>query len=946
MSICLQLILRGHFIAHKQLIRSVMFVINHKNKGSNSLEFGYKFLRFLTINFKSHNINCYDQTNNLIYNLNWLVDNNGFNKRIETIDLKDYIDDSLKILMNLPISSLDYTMDFKSIVLTIDNLTTNELEGIYEDKLTKNKQHKSLENTNEIYDDISFIQFNLFLIHLISNSRHILHDVLSNKALLSFISPKLQSISPQLEKQPRYIFKKLDEIKESLYNDLFDHLLHIKSIIKKSSNESLVIFSNLLEISKAFCLPKVFKFLAQNILPSCYLSKSNNFDERFFFMFFDQLEYIILQINRFTNIKPEEKSTTADIFTINSDFFKSITKLEILEVTTKQISHYLNQYKSKNYVYEPFKNGVFSFSKLNYRLTRNMRLEFCEKVYKIMVKSLNEHINIFLSKKTDLRKLMSLLTLPFGLDLKGVEQLTLNSICYTLINNLDFYQIMKYSNEKFQTFNREELRIFIAKTLNTGLMYYAKSSLQFQEDIYSKKSNLKQCAKKLTLYVKTCKYLQKEIFINESIELASSYQTKKLIQSAKKQEYYYLKQTRKSFYKYIFPLAPYPMNYKIGVSFIKTNMSKTKKINLDLLRKILLLLIGNDIDRLKGFNCIHLSTFKNEFSFEDKMFSEAETFTFITALSLRNMNLAYNFYSKFHFALANENRVIEFLSEKVAENPAFYQQFNHLLDLFIIKQTSQTPNQNFSLLEIFYWKIPHIQLLLKYISNEYEKIPLLQIFFTKTLKRLNGEQLLFYLPQIFQAMETNSGLLIKKFLIDFSKTSQLFSHQLIWKSKVEMIIEKENKKSSINAKTPINMARVQESALRIPSKVYRNMSPEEKAFFIKVNSFFDQVTEISGALTPSMDKKKKREIIKEKLLLIKIPDEIYLTSNPKYKLIGINYDSGNPMQSHARVPIMVTFYCKKFEVLNYIIIFSLLILLSIFYYKFIDRDLINILRKL
>ena len=89
MGILLQLILRGHFIAHKQLVRSVMFIINHKNKGSNSLEFGYKFLRFLTINFKFHNVNCYDQNNNLLYNFSWLIDKPGFNKRLETIELSN-----------------------------------------------------------------------------------------------------------------------------------------------------------------------------------------------------------------------------------------------------------------------------------------------------------------------------------------------------------------------------------------------------------------------------------------------------------------------------------------------------------------------------------------------------------------------------------------------------------------------------------------------------------------------------------------------------------------------------------------------------------------------------------------------------------------------------------------------------------------------------------------
>jgi len=811
--------------------------------------------------------------------------------------------------MTLPPSSIEITLDFRSILSTIDNLTTNELEGLYEDKPTKHKLLKNYEISSDIYEEISVIQLNLFLIHLTSNSNSILPDILNNKTLLSFISPKLLNINISNEKKPRIIYRKLEDFKESFYNDLFDHLLHIKSLIKKNPNESLIIFQNLLEISKVFCLPKVFKFIVQHILPSCYLTKSSNFDDRFFFTLFEQMGYIIIQINRFTNIKNEEKTTSADIFSIHSEFFKSITKLEILDFTSKPSNISPNVYPPRNSVYNPFKPGLFTFSLLNYRISRSLKLGFCDKVFKILAKSLAEHMNAFLAKKSDMRRLFAVLSLPFNFDKKSIEQLTLTSICYTLINNLEFYQVMKFYNEKFQTFTKEELRLFLVKTLNFGLMYYAKTGLQFQEDIYEKKSNLKQCGQKLNLFLKTCKYLQKEQLANESIELFTSYQTKKLILSSKKQEYYYLKQTRKSLNKILYPLIMYPSTYKNGFSFIKTNMTKTKKLNLDLLRKILVLLIGNDIDRLKGFNCINLLNFKSDFSLEDRFFNDSEALTYISSLALININLAASFFFRFRFAISNETRVMEILSEKIAENPIFYQQFNHLLDFFIMKQISSSPNTNFELMEIFYWRIPHIQLLLKYISSDYEKIPLLQIFFTKTLQRLNGEQLLYYLPQIFQATETNSGLLIEKFMIDFSLTSQLFSHQLIWKSKVEMKIE-DKKPGSM----PINMLRVQESALKLPNKVYRNMSPEEKSYFIKVNGFFDQVTAISGVLTPSMDKKKKREIIKEKLLLIKIPTEIYLTSNPKYKVFGINFDSGTPMQSHARVPILVTFYCKKFEV--------------------------------
>lgn len=639
-------------------------------------------------------------------------------------------------------------MDFRIIIQSIDNLITNELEGYYEDKPNKHRLLKTLEMTPELYEEISILQLNLFLIHLMGTSRDILPELIRNKALSSFVSPQLQSLEGQFEKNPRYFYKKLEELKDSLYSDLFDHILHVKSIINKNPNESLLIFSNLIESTKAFSLPKVLKFIIQHILPSCYFNESSNFDHRFFFILFEQIRYISLYINRLSNIRPDEKTQSGDIFSIHNDFFKNLTKLELKEGTPKEKPSDLS-----DPVFFPYKQGLFTFAKLNYRVARGLKLEFCGKIYKILTKSLLEHLNLFLTKKTEIRSLFSVISACFELDKKGVEQMGLNSICYTLILNLEFYQLMKFSNEKFQLFTKEEIKLFIVKTLVFGLKYFAKSPWNFKEDIYSKKSNLKLSEKKLHLFFKACKYLQQENLINESLELASSYQTKKLVFSVKKkQEYFYLKQTRKGFYKLLFPKITYPLLTQTAISFIKTNVTKVKKINLYHCRKSLVLLIGNDIDRLKGFNCRHLASFKNElFSMEDKMFNEQEGLLYLEQLGVLSWNLSVGFFFRLRFAFSNENRALELLGEKITENPGYFLQFNHLMELFILRQTGLGGVQNLILLEeIFYWKIPHIQLLLKYISNEFEKIPILQIFFTKTLKRLAGEQLLYYLPQVFQ----------------------------------------------------------------------------------------------------------------------------------------------------------------------------------------------------
>lgn len=57
-------------------------------------------------------------------------------------------------------------------------------------------------------------------------------------------------------------------------------------------------------------------------------------------------------------------------------------------------------------------------------------------------------------------------------------------------------------------------------------------------------------------------------------------------------------------------------------------------------------------------------------------------------------------------------------------------------------------------------------------------------------------------------METKSGLLMRKFLLSFAKWSPLFSHQLIWKARVESQFEADHKVTK-------QMATVQKQAVLI-----------------------------------------------------------------------------------------------------------------------------------
>ncbi|KAI8846180.1 hypothetical protein BC829DRAFT_419397 [Chytridium lagenaria] len=166
------------------------------------------------------------------------------------------------------------------------------------------------------------------------------------------------------------------------------------------------------------------------------------------------------------------------------------------------------------------------------------------------------------------------------------------------------------------------------------------------------------------------------------------------------------------------------------------------------------------------------------------------------------------------------------------------------------------------------------------------------------------DQVFFYVPQLVQALRYDSAGYVELFILKAAKFSQLFAvwnHQIIWNMKAnmfKMVKEGKHEEKMIVIFIFTRNLTVQPDTLkpaldRIIDKIVSALSGEDQAFFEREFKFFSEVTGISGNLSRSFKKARLRK------------------SNPESIVVDIDYDSGRPLQSHAKAPFMATFKIRK-----------------------------------
>ncbi|KAF4470103.1 phosphatidylinositol 4-kinase [Fusarium albosuccineum] len=185
----------------------------------------------------------------------------------------------------------------------------------------------------------------------------------------------------------------------------------------------------------------------------------------------------------------------------------------------------------------------------------------------------------------------------------------------------------------------------------------------------------------------------------------------------------------------------------------------------------------------------------------------------------------------------------------------------------------------------------------------YQDHPFIIQYAMRALESHSVDVTFFYVPQIVQTLRYDALGYVKRYILETAQFSQLFAHQIIWNMKA-------NSYKDDDAQIPDEIKPTLDTVM---GKMVDSFAVEDRDFYEREFSFFDEVTGISGKLKPLIKKSKpeKKQKIEEELRKIKVEVGVYLPSNPDGVVIGIDRKSGKPLQSHAKAPYMATFRIKK-----------------------------------
>ncbi|KAI6677773.1 hypothetical protein NL676_038569 [Syzygium grande] len=235
---------------------------------------------------------------------------------------------------------------------------------------------------------------------------------------------------------------------------------------------------------------------------------------------------------------------------------------------------------------------------------------------------------------------------------------------------------------------------------------------------------------------------------------------------------------------------------------------------------------------------------------------------------------------------------------------------SHILDVRTLPEalpyfvTPKAVDENSVLLQqLPHWAACSITQALEFLTPAYKGHPRVMAYVLRVLESYPPERVTFFMPQLVQALRYDEGRLVEGYLLRAAQRSDIFAHILIWHLQGETFASEPGKETVVSVKNNNFQAMLPV----VKEHIIDGFTPKALDLFKREFDFFDKVTSVSGVLYP-LPKEERRAGIRRELEQIEMEGyDLYLPTAPNKLVRGIQVDSGIPLQSAAKVPIMITF---------------------------------------
>ncbi|XP_052714253.1 phosphatidylinositol 4-kinase alpha-like isoform X6 [Crassostrea angulata] len=233
-------------------------------------------------------------------------------------------------------------------------------------------------------------------------------------------------------------------------------------------------------------------------------------------------------------------------------------------------------------------------------------------------------------------------------------------------------------------------------------------------------------------------------------------------------------------------------------------------------------------------------------------------------------------------------------------NPGAVRHIPEAINFLVTAQSVEADSPELS--HVLTWCQVAPSVALSYFSRQYPPHPLTAQFAVRVLMSHPPEALLFYIPQIVQALRYDSMGYVADFVMWAAKTSSLLAHQLLWNMQTNVYRDEEGtvKDENIGEEMELLMTRIKES-----------FSGPAKRFYEREFDFFGKITAISGTIKPYPKGDERKKACLEELRKIELQKGCYLPSNPEAIVTAIDKNSGIPLQSAAKAPFLARFRVQR-----------------------------------